>query len=41
MLDFMPNVGGSQVIVESFGVVFDHNLALSFGLVFPLDVLFF
>ena len=41
MLDFVSYVGGSEVIVESFRVIFDHNLALSFGFVFPLDVLLF
>ena len=41
MLDLVSNVGGSEVIVESFRVIFYHNLALSFGLVFPLDVLLF
>ncbi len=41
MLDFMADVGGSEVVVETFGVVFDQNLALSFGLVLALDVLLF
>jgi hypothetical protein len=32
MFDFMSDVGGSEVVVETFRIVFDHNLALSFGL---------
>jgi hypothetical protein len=41
MFDFMSDVGGSEVVVETFRIVFDHNLALSFGLVLAFDVLLF
>lgn len=39
MLHLVPDIGGSDVIVEAFGVILDHDFALALALVLPLDEL--
>lgn len=39
MLDLVPDVRGSDIIVESFRIVLYDYLALTFAFVFPLDEL--
>lgn len=40
MFDFMPDIRCSYVVVESFRVIFDDDLALAFTLILSLDKLF-
>lgn len=39
MLDLVPDIGGSDVVVEALGVILDHDFALALALVLPLDEL--
>lgn len=41
MLDLVPDIGGSDVVVEAFGIVLDDDFALALALVLPLDELLF
>lgn len=36
MLNFVSDIGGSDIVVESFGVVLNNYLALALAFVFPL-----
>lgn len=40
MFDLVTDVGGCQIIVKSFGIVFYGNFTFSLALVLPFDVLF-
>lgn len=39
MLHLMSDIGGSDVIVEAFGVILDDDFTLALALVLPLDEL--
>lgn len=41
MFYFVPNIGGSDIIVEALGIVFYYYLALTFAFVFPLNEFLF
>jgi hypothetical protein len=40
MLNFVPNVRSSNIVVESFRIIFDNDLALTFTLIFSFDEFF-
>jgi hypothetical protein len=40
MLDLVPDIRGSYIVVESLWIILYHNLALAFTFIFPFDKLF-